>query len=302
MHQVRSFPQNRDPGDPGQDRQKGYGGERAAPAGELERKAGDAEADRVARARAGDEKSHRAAAPRALDVVVDERERRRVRPPWQRPGERVQPEGRPETVGEKNERPRARAGGDARRDVGALRAVMVGDEADDEERREVPEVERRLDEAGLLGRQSPFGLRERAAPRSRRRTRWPRGRGSRTAQRAIRRSPEMGRSTFPEKRFSVGDEPGCAAGRRACRTSGSGRRCARRNAGRRPHPSAGSRGCRTSRARSARGGGGGTGGGCCCRCRCRRSAGLGERDLARARERRGGVARCRSSCSRGGTP
>ena len=132
--------------------------ERAAPAGELQRDARDAEADGVAGARAGDEVSHRAAAPRALDVVVDQRERRRVGSALAKAGERVQPEGGPEAIGEEDEGPRTRAGGDAGGDVGALRAVVVGDEADDEERGEIAEVERRLDQARLLAPKAPIAL------------------------------------------------------------------------------------------------------------------------------------------------
>jgi hypothetical protein len=59
-------------------RQRRHRGERAAPVGELEGEAGDAEADGVSGARPGDEVAHGAAAPRALDVIVDQRKRRRI--------------------------------------------------------------------------------------------------------------------------------------------------------------------------------------------------------------------------------
>src|SRR5439155_12629785 len=46
-------------------------------------------------------------------------------------------------------------------DVGALRAVVIGDEADDEEGGEVAQMERGLDQARLLAREPPLHLGQR---------------------------------------------------------------------------------------------------------------------------------------------
>ena len=159
-------------------------GERAAPVGELERQAGGEQADRVAGARAGDQVAHGAAAPLARHVVVDQRERRRIAAALAQAGQRVQPERRPEAIGEKHESPRADARGDAGGDVRALRAEMVGDEADDEEREQVSEVKGRLHHAGFARRSVPIPPASAAGPPNRRRTKWPRGAGSSTARRA----------------------------------------------------------------------------------------------------------------------
>ena len=78
-------------------------------------------------------------------MVVDERERRRIGAALAKSGEGVQPYRGPEAVREENKGPRAQAGGDAGGEVGALGAEVVGDEADDEKRGQVTEVERGLD-------------------------------------------------------------------------------------------------------------------------------------------------------------
>src|SRR6266446_6116041 len=161
VHQVRGASQyvnSEDPGDHGQHR---YRGERAAPISELEREARHAQTDRVAGARAGDQVPHRAAAARALDMVIDERKRGCIGAALAKPRQRMQPEGRPEAVGEQHEGPRARAGRDAGGEVGALGAEMIGDEAHHEQRDEVAEVKRRLDQSGFARGQPPRRLRER---------------------------------------------------------------------------------------------------------------------------------------------
>ena len=161
MHGIRRAAKDQHAGDPRNHGKHRHHAERAAPVGKAQRESRDAEADCITRARAGDEVAHGAAAARPVDVLVDERERRRIGATLAKTGESVQPERRPEAVGEKDERPGAQAGGDAGREVGALRAEVIGDEADDEERGEVAEVERRLDHARLLRIQAPRGLRER---------------------------------------------------------------------------------------------------------------------------------------------
>src|SRR5467141_1981269 len=161
VHQVRGpsqYANSEDPGDHGQHR---YRGERAAPISELEREARHAQTDRVAGARAGDQVPHRAAAARALDMVIDERKRGCIGAALAKPRQRMQPEGRPEAVGEQHEGPRARAGRDAGGEVGALGAEMIGDEAHHEQRDEVAEVERRLDQSGFARGKPPRRLRER---------------------------------------------------------------------------------------------------------------------------------------------
>src|ERR1041384_5763633 len=82
--------------------------------------------------------------------------------------------------------PGADAGRDARGDVGAPRAIVVCDEPDDEERGEIAEVERRLDEARLLAREPPVGLGE----RQHRRVGYEPGRGENPA-RAQRSQPVL---------------------------------------------------------------------------------------------------------------
>jgi hypothetical protein len=62
----------------------------------------------------------------------------------------VQPDRGPEIVREQHEGPRAQAGRDSGGDVGALRAEVVGDEADDEKRGQVAEMERGLDQPRVL--------------------------------------------------------------------------------------------------------------------------------------------------------
>src|SRR6185436_934563 len=111
---------------------------------ELERDAGNTEAQRIAGTRAGDQVTHRPAAALALDVIVDQRERRRIAAALAKPGQRVQPERRPEAVGEKHEEPGTDARRDAGEDIGAPRAEVVGEEAHDEKRSQVAEVERGL--------------------------------------------------------------------------------------------------------------------------------------------------------------
>src|SRR6266850_6262098 len=161
VHPVRGASQYINSEEPGDHRQYRYRGERAAPIGELEREARHAQADRVAGARPGDQVSHRAAAARAPDMVVDERKRGGIGAALAKPRQRMQPESRPEAVGEQHEGPRARAGRDAGGEVSALGAEMIGDEADHEERGEVAEVERRLDQSGFARGKRPCRLRER---------------------------------------------------------------------------------------------------------------------------------------------
>src|SRR5436190_14631695 len=158
MHGIWRAAQDEHARYPGDDGENGNCRERATPVGELERKPGHAERDSVARARARDEVTHGAAAARALDVLVDQRERRRIRAALAKPGRGVQPERRPEAVGEEHEGPRAKTRGDAGRDVGALRAEVIGDKADDEERGEIAEVKRGLDHASSARAQDPREL------------------------------------------------------------------------------------------------------------------------------------------------
>jgi hypothetical protein len=73
----------------------------------------------------------------------------------------MQPERRREPIGEQDERPGTQACRHAGGDVRALRAEVIGDEADDEERAQVAEVEGGLDHACLARVQSPRLLRER---------------------------------------------------------------------------------------------------------------------------------------------